>query len=415
MLDGKRKLQIQIEPLRHIEAQIAVKYAIVGSNLLKHTNNGYPHIRQFQLSSDLKRILWYTKSKKINESQVSFDSIVEFVIGQHSDAFIRYPLKMLEEFSFSIYYKNSYKNNQVVTLDVTCKDQREFDLWVIAIKALLTHHQGKIINKNDLMSHSKSYKEQVEKGNVGNCSKFLIYDNLSSLSGNVRKDQSKDVETLDEDKPDSKNKDMLVSTNYSQIGGTKNQKSLEKFIVCRNLNYLDISKLFIKLCEKLKTVKVDIDDINSEEKSHLTTGKKVEGGYEVLCDEETIIDDLDLQKNQMNKLYVDAEKNLGLLLQQYIWYTKEHQLKNDHHMYEEDFDDFQKNITELDNQLYFLPKEDFDSSKINLDYFTKELDIQLWKIEIDLENVSDIIVRIKSPHDEGIMDRIKGLFKYFKY
>jgi len=36
LLDGKRKLQIQIDPLRHIEAQMAIKYIMIGSNLLKH-------------------------------------------------------------------------------------------------------------------------------------------------------------------------------------------------------------------------------------------------------------------------------------------------------------------------------------------------------------------------------------------
>lgn len=424
LLDGKRKLQIQIEPLRHIEAQIAVKYIIVGSNLLKHTNNGYPHIRQFQLSSDLKRILWYTKSKKINESQVSFDSITNIVLGQKSDAFLRYPLKMLEDFSFSIYYKNSFKNNKITTLDITCKDQREFDLWIIAIRALLTHHDGKIINKNDLMSHSKSYKEQVEKGNVGHCSIYLIYDNLTSLSSNnnnYNNYHTHSVENLDNDNKEAINKDMIVTTNYSQIGGIEgginktNEKSLEKFLVCRNLSYLDISKLFLKLCEKIKTLKKDIEDINSEEKLNDRSGKKLLEGYEVLCDEETIVDDLETQKYQMSKIYADGEKNLGILLQQYIWFCKENKLVNNFHLNEEDFDDFHKNIYNLENQLYFLSKNEFDPSKINLDYFMKELDIQLWKIEIDLENVNDIIFRIKVPQDEGIIAKIKGLWKYFKY
>ena len=37
LLDGRRKLFVEIEPLRHIEAKVAIKYMCIGSNLLKHT------------------------------------------------------------------------------------------------------------------------------------------------------------------------------------------------------------------------------------------------------------------------------------------------------------------------------------------------------------------------------------------
>lgn len=32
----------------------------IGTNLLRHSEQGYPHLRQFQLSSDCKRLLWYS-------------------------------------------------------------------------------------------------------------------------------------------------------------------------------------------------------------------------------------------------------------------------------------------------------------------------------------------------------------------
>ena len=38
LFDGRRKLYVEIEPLRHIESQIAIKFMCIGSNLLKHTN-----------------------------------------------------------------------------------------------------------------------------------------------------------------------------------------------------------------------------------------------------------------------------------------------------------------------------------------------------------------------------------------
>jgi len=48
------------------------------------------------------------------------------------------------------------------------------------------------------------------------------------------------------------------------------------------------------------------------------------------------------------------------------------------------------------------------------EFFLKELDINLWKIEIDLENVGDIINRFKAPHNQGILDKIKNIFKFLK-
>ena len=133
------------------------------------------------ISSDLKRILWYTKSKTIDEAQVSFDTIKDLTIGQISESFMKYPLKMLEDYSFSIYYKTK-DDDEIKTLDLTCKNQKEFDLWVIGIKALHAHYNGKVISKNDLLSHSKSYNEQVKKGNIGHCTKFLFYDDKTATS-----------------------------------------------------------------------------------------------------------------------------------------------------------------------------------------------------------------------------------------
>ena len=108
LFDGRRKLYVEIEPLRHIESQIAIKFMCIGSNLLKHTKKGLTHLRLFQLSNDFKRILWYTKSKSIDEANVLIESIKDISLGQVSENFINYPVKALEDFSFSIYYYNKY-------------------------------------------------------------------------------------------------------------------------------------------------------------------------------------------------------------------------------------------------------------------------------------------------------------------
>jgi len=380
LLDGKRKLFVEIEPLRHIESQVAVKYMVIGSNLLKHRKSGLPHIRFFQLSADLKRILWYTKSKKIDEAQISIESIQEISIGQNSETFLKYPLRMLENFSFSIYY---LRNNSTIlhTLDVTCKDEREFDLWVIGMKALNSHFKGKIINKNYLLSHSRSFKDHIENGNIGSCTKFLFYNQNSDLNS-VEKKKIKN-------------------------------KSLEKFIASRNLSQYDIAKLFQRLCLKIRSMREDVENLSVTD--DYRTGMK-DQGYEGIFCEEAIVDDLDTQKNQMVVLFKESEKVLSIVLQQFLWFSEEHKLNSQFNIHEDDMDDFRKTLENLEMHLntHLKKIENFDSNSINTEFFLRELDIQLWKVEIDLENVGDIINRFKTPNDTGVFETIKNFFTIFK-
>ena len=384
MLDGKRKLLVQIEPLRHLEAQVAIRYLLIGSNLLKHSAEGFPHIRLFQVSTDLRRILWYTKDLSLSDSQVAVESITDITLGQISENFIRYPLKILEEFSFSIYYKSS-NSSKINTLDLTCKDEREYDLWVIGIKALFMHFSNKIICKNDLLLHSKSYNEACSKGNIANCSKLLVYD-----------DHGTNKNSSTENKSDSKN--------------PKN-KTLEKFIVSRNLNQRDIANLFIKLNTKIKDYKDEVANVLEEE--GFKTGEPLNKEYEMIFNDDAIVDDLETQKSQMIKLYTECESNIGHLLQEFLWYANEHKFNTQCNIGENDYEDFIRLLVVLDKVVQNLPHldEKVEDSKINPEFFLKELDIKLWKIEVDLENVGDIINRFKFPKkDAGFLDKVKNIF-----
>jgi hypothetical protein len=339
----------------------------------------------FQLSSDLKRVLWYSKSKPINEAQISFDKITEIIIGQKSENFLRYPLKMLEDFSFSIHYS---VDNKSYTLDLTCKDEREFDLWIIGFKALHSTFTNKIINKNNLLSHSKCFKDLISSGNIRQSSKFLMYDinDNSSVNGKVMKDHK------------------LLDT-------PKSKKNLEKFIISRNLNQYDLAKLFLSLCEKIQYLRNEVNELS--EKEDFSTGE-MKQDYKMVFAEEAIVDDLDTQKNQMIKLYKVCHEAIGNHLQEYLWFTKEYKLNLQYNIDEEDFDDFMKLIATLETylQMSFALDDNFKPEKINVEYFIKELDIKLWKIEIDLENVGDIINRFKAPHNKGFIEKIKEIFKF---
>jgi len=160
--DRWRRLKIQIDPLLHVEAQKAIDRLRRGSNLLKHTHYGFPHLRQFQLSDDRKRLVWYTGAKRKEDSLIQLDDVQEIRLGQTTPVFLHYRLPMLEHLSFSLVYGTSSK-----TLDVTCKDEFEFDHWVTGLKALFYHIKNKQISKEQLLSHSKRFRKALEKSNVG--------------------------------------------------------------------------------------------------------------------------------------------------------------------------------------------------------------------------------------------------------
>jgi hypothetical protein len=65
-------------------------------------------------------------------------------------------LPLLKHLSFSIYYTD--KDGEEDSLDLTCKDEYEYDFWFAAIKALIFYHQSKNINKLELLDHSRIFK-----------------------------------------------------------------------------------------------------------------------------------------------------------------------------------------------------------------------------------------------------------------
>lgn len=161
--DRFRRLKVQIDPKLHVEAVKAIDRMRRGANLLKHTHYGFPHLRQFQLSDDTKRLIWYSGAKRKEDSMVNLDKVVEIKLGQQTPVFLHYRLPMLEHLSFSIIY--GPKGSK--TLDLTCKDEFEFDHWVTGLKAIFYSSKNKQISKEVLLAHSKRFQKAMEKNNVG--------------------------------------------------------------------------------------------------------------------------------------------------------------------------------------------------------------------------------------------------------
>ncbi|PHJ23462.1 chromosome condensation regulator related [Cystoisospora suis] len=228
--DRWRRLVVPVHPLLHIESQKAFQRMMQGTNLLKHTRYGYPHLRQFQLSMDRRRLLWYTSSKSKSSSVVHLPLLQGLLLGQKSQTFQSYRLPALQHLSFSLVFYTSAAavvppspagggggassssrpegdededeeedeegregegggeeiieedreerrirklielskppSHGVRTLDLTCKDEFEYDMWVTGLKAIIAANKGVRISKKLLLSHSRRFRRALIQNNV---------------------------------------------------------------------------------------------------------------------------------------------------------------------------------------------------------------------------------------------------------
>ncbi|KEP67569.1 UNVERIFIED_CONTAM: hypothetical protein HHA_226340 [Hammondia hammondi] len=192
--DRWRRLLIPVHPLLHIESQKAFERMMQGTNLLKHTSYGYPHLRQFQLSMDRRRLLWYTSSKAKSSSVVHLSLLRGILFGQQSPTFESYRLPGLQHLSFSLVFwsgacppependedededETERKTRNAIelkapipgarTLDLTCKDEFEFDMWITGLKAIIAANKGLRVSKKLLLSHSRRFRRALARNNV---------------------------------------------------------------------------------------------------------------------------------------------------------------------------------------------------------------------------------------------------------
>lgn len=94
------------------------------------------------------------------------------VLGQKSTTFAGYRIPALQHLSFSLVFKNDgdpleyatvlelpgFFADEARTLDVTCKDEFEFDVWITGLKSLIAANKGLKISKMQLLSHSRRFQ-----------------------------------------------------------------------------------------------------------------------------------------------------------------------------------------------------------------------------------------------------------------
>jgi hypothetical protein len=115
------------DPPDKSEIIASVAELITGASLLKAAK-GDNHFRKFQLTQDLSRLIWYSPRKE--KPGVLISEVTEILYGQKSQIFKNRPVPGYEALSFSLIYSNR-------TLDIVCKDKREYKVWTVALKALM--------------------------------------------------------------------------------------------------------------------------------------------------------------------------------------------------------------------------------------------------------------------------------------
>ncbi|WCJ35957.1 Regulator of chromosome condensation (RCC1) family with FYVE zinc finger domain [Euphorbia peplus] len=139
-----------------------------GTYLLKYGRWGKPKFCPFWLSNDENFLIWY--AGKV-EKQLKLSHVTKIIPGQHTAIFKRYPQPEKEYQSFSLIYGDR-------SLDVICKDKVEAEVWIVALRALIS--QGRFCKqrsdaKSDASYSPRSHTRKNSISNVSSTSSDIIY------------------------------------------------------------------------------------------------------------------------------------------------------------------------------------------------------------------------------------------------
>lgn len=138
-----------------------------GSPFLKYGRRGYPKFRFVQLSADNQRVVWFSDSKALRDTQIRIADVVEIRAGQTTKVFRRMPSEELSPASFSLIYRKPKSTSRRLSfgshhshrsgdsgvhggddgggedpqnldsLDLVAKDPNEFAIWFAGLSELL--------------------------------------------------------------------------------------------------------------------------------------------------------------------------------------------------------------------------------------------------------------------------------------
>lgn len=105
--------------------------------LLKFGSSGRPGFRDFYVTPDLNSLAWTSKNKAAAQTKVDFKDFKSIQFGQRTEKFKRNNRPDLEHLSFSIMYVDPSSPGQQDSLDLVCKDEDEFQMFTLALQALV--------------------------------------------------------------------------------------------------------------------------------------------------------------------------------------------------------------------------------------------------------------------------------------
>ncbi|XP_065185533.1 uncharacterized protein LOC135816092 [Sycon ciliatum] len=144
-------IQMKKELASEDPAVLALAELVNGATLLKAVRNGKPHFRDFSISKDLTKLTWNSANKK--DAGVLISEILEIRHGQKTKIFKDNPVPEYEGVSFSVMMERR-------SLDIVCKDQREYEAWTRGLEALLGGYKDvdavmSVYNKHQRVSQLK--------------------------------------------------------------------------------------------------------------------------------------------------------------------------------------------------------------------------------------------------------------------
>jgi len=133
-----------------------------GAAFLKFGMRGFPHFRHVQISSDHRKIQWFSKAKKLSDSEIYIEDIVSIRKGQTTAKFQRHPAPELEKSSFSVIYQKKSKEE---SLDLIAKEPRDFDIWFEGLQHLvdICHEHGPLFLAKTL---NHLYSDRLQRPSV---------------------------------------------------------------------------------------------------------------------------------------------------------------------------------------------------------------------------------------------------------
>eukprot|EP00475_Leptophrys_vorax_P036305 TRINITY_DN61106_c0_g1_i2.p1 TRINITY_DN61106_c0_g1~~TRINITY_DN61106_c0_g1_i2.p1 ORF type:complete len:346 (-),score=69.51 TRINITY_DN61106_c0_g1_i2:702-1691(-) len=124
--------------LSDLEMEKALIASQTPTQLLKYSGKGKPLFRDFTLSSDFAVLQWESDNRRGDPKRLEIAKIAEIKFGQRTDKFLKNKRSDLEHLSFSIVYNDSQdpKKPSFDTLDLVCKDEKEFRRWTLMLIGL---------------------------------------------------------------------------------------------------------------------------------------------------------------------------------------------------------------------------------------------------------------------------------------